>query len=31
VWLDPGKTSPYRFYQFFVQAEDATDYLGTEG
>jgi tyrosyl-tRNA synthetase len=23
VWLDPAKTSPYRFYQFFVQAEDA--------
>jgi tyrosyl-tRNA synthetase len=23
VWLDPKKTSPYRFYQFFVQAEDA--------
>ncbi|HTB80456.1 MAG TPA: tyrosine--tRNA ligase [Opitutaceae bacterium] len=23
VWLDPKKTSPYRFYQFFVQADDA--------
>lgn len=23
VWLDPNKTSPYRFYQFFVQAEDS--------
>ncbi len=23
VWLDPKKTSPYRFYQFFVQLEDA--------
>ncbi|MGA3267070.1 MAG: tyrosine--tRNA ligase [Verrucomicrobiota bacterium] len=23
VWLDPSKTSPYRFYQFFIQAEDA--------
>jgi tyrosyl-tRNA synthetase len=23
VWLDPGKTSPYRFYQFFIQADDA--------
>jgi len=23
VWLDPKKTSPYRFYQFFVQIEDA--------
>lgn len=23
VWLDAKKTSPYRFYQFFVQAEDA--------
>jgi len=22
VWLDPTKTSPYRFYQFFVNAED---------
>jgi tyrosyl-tRNA synthetase len=22
VWLDPKKTSPYRFYQFFVQADD---------
>jgi len=22
VWLDPAKTSPYRFYQFFVNAED---------
>jgi tyrosyl-tRNA synthetase len=23
VWLDPAKTSPYRFYQFFMRAEDA--------
>jgi tyrosyl-tRNA synthetase len=23
VWLDPRRTSPYRFYQFFVQVEDA--------
>ncbi|HMD61376.1 MAG TPA: tyrosine--tRNA ligase [Opitutaceae bacterium] len=23
VWLDPKKTSPYRFYQFFVNTEDA--------
>ena len=23
VWLDPKRTSPYRFYQFFVNAEDA--------
>jgi tyrosyl-tRNA synthetase len=23
VWLDPKRTSPYRFYQFFIQAEDA--------
>jgi tyrosyl-tRNA synthetase len=23
VWLDPGKTSPYRFYQFFVNTEDS--------
>lgn len=23
VWLDPNKTSPYRFYQFFVRTEDA--------
>jgi len=23
VWLDAKKTSPYRFYQFFVQLEDA--------
>ena len=23
VWLDPKKTSPYRFYQFFVNADDA--------
>ncbi|HUA68858.1 MAG TPA: tyrosine--tRNA ligase [Candidatus Saccharimonadales bacterium] len=22
VWLDPSKTSPYRFYQFFIQADD---------
>jgi tyrosyl-tRNA synthetase len=23
VWLDPRRTSPYRFYQFFIQSEDA--------
>jgi tyrosyl-tRNA synthetase len=23
VWLDPKKTSPYRFFQFFINAEDA--------
>jgi tyrosyl-tRNA synthetase len=23
VWLDPARTSPYRFYQFFVNAADA--------
>jgi tyrosyl-tRNA synthetase len=23
VWLDPKRTSPYRFYQFFVNADDA--------
>jgi tyrosyl-tRNA synthetase len=23
VWLDSAKTSPYRFYQFFMQADDA--------
>lgn len=23
VWLDPKRTSPYRFYQFFVQVEDS--------
>src|SRR5439155_24078765 len=23
VWLDPKRTSPYRFYQFFVHAVDA--------
>ena len=22
VWLDPQRTSPYRFYQFFIQADD---------
>ncbi len=22
VWLDPGRTSPYRFYQFFLNVED---------
>jgi tyrosyl-tRNA synthetase len=22
VWLDPRRTSPYRFYQFFMQTED---------
>jgi tyrosyl-tRNA synthetase len=23
VWLDPEKTSPYQFYQFFIRSEDA--------
>ncbi|KXU35918.1 tyrosine--tRNA ligase [Cephaloticoccus primus] len=23
VWLDPQKTSPYKFYQFFINTEDA--------
>jgi tyrosyl-tRNA synthetase len=23
VWLDPAKTSPYRFYQFFINTEDS--------
>jgi tyrosyl-tRNA synthetase len=23
VWLDPEQTSPYRFYQFFIQVDDA--------
>lgn len=23
IWLDPQRTSPYRFYQFFVNAEDS--------
>jgi tyrosyl-tRNA synthetase len=23
VWLDPAQTSPYRFYQFFIQADDS--------
>ncbi|MDB6168561.1 MAG: tyrosine--tRNA ligase [Verrucomicrobia bacterium] len=29
VWLDPRRTSPYKFYQFFVNTEDASvvDYL----
>jgi tyrosyl-tRNA synthetase len=29
VWLDPKKTSPYRFYQFFIQSDDGKviDYL----
>lgn len=29
VWLDPKKTSPYKFYQFFINTEDAkvTEYL----
>ncbi|HEY1792914.1 MAG TPA: tyrosine--tRNA ligase [Opitutaceae bacterium] len=29
VWLDQKKTSPYRFYQFFINTEDAriSDYL----
>jgi tyrosyl-tRNA synthetase len=24
IWLDPARTSPYRFYQFFVNVEDAS-------
>jgi tyrosyl-tRNA synthetase len=24
VWLDPKRTSPYRFYQFFINTEDAS-------
>ena len=30
VWLDPEKTSPYRFYQFFMSTDDASvvGYLG---
>lgn len=29
IWLDPGKTSPYEFYQFWIRAEDrdAVKYL----
>lgn len=29
VWLDPAKTSPFRFYQFWLNADDAgvVDYL----
>jgi len=29
VWLDPARTSPYRFYQFFLNSEDAkvSEYL----
>jgi len=29
IWLDPQKTSPYKFYQFFINTEDAKvcDYL----
>jgi len=29
VWLDPRRTSPYQFYQFFLRTEDAVvpDYL----
>jgi tyrosyl-tRNA synthetase len=29
VWLDPKRTSPYKFYQFFVNTEDAkvSEYL----
>lgn len=29
VWLDPAKTSPYRFYQFWINAsdEDAENYI----
>jgi tyrosyl-tRNA synthetase len=23
VWLDPSKTSPYRFYQYFINTEDS--------
>lgn len=23
IWLDPNRTSPYRFYQFFIQTPDA--------
>ncbi len=23
VWLDPARTSPYRFYQFFINTEDS--------
>jgi tyrosyl-tRNA synthetase len=23
IWLDPKKTSPYRFYQFFINTEDS--------
>jgi tyrosyl-tRNA synthetase len=23
VWLDPARTSPYRFFQFFINSEDA--------
>lgn len=23
VWLDPRKTSPYKFYQFFINTEDS--------
>lgn len=22
IWLDPAKTSPYRFYQYFIQTDD---------
>ena len=22
IWLDPAKTSPYRFYQYFIQSDD---------
>jgi tyrosyl-tRNA synthetase len=30
VWLDPARTSPYRFYQYWINAtdEDALRYLG---
>jgi tyrosyl-tRNA synthetase len=30
VWLDPARTSPYRFYQYWINAadEDAIRYLG---
>ena len=23
MWLDPGRTTPYQFRQFFVQVDDA--------
>src|SRR5437899_12272857 len=29
VWLDPARTSPYQFFQFFIRSEDevVADYL----